>query len=267
MLIAHYQGRSYDNDGTPTMTETFRGTEQEAREFADSLIPNVSTDASGVYTVTKVSVRQADGAYWDATVSYRSRIVDGVLAGDASGPTKHSLSVAITEAPLSEHPDYHVNWDHFLAAREDQENYPKNWFDGEGQYDDQKSPIITDPQYKDKFRWCKSLAEIAALPKVTEGGRQLAFRALVKPEIGVNGRWLRPIYYIREYTLHDTAEAAGWAATNRAGKTETPVRGTFGIVGGDWLNYGGEISEEGKRHRAAITYRHHPDGWNGKLYS
>lgn len=68
-----------------------------------------------------------------------------------------------------------------------------------------------------------------------------------------------------QYGKHKNKSDAGWAVSNKAGKTAKPAKGDFGIDGklkGNWLCEGGSVRHNGKYWVSALTYVFSGNGKN-----
>lgn len=93
-------------------------------------------------------------------------------------------------------------------------------------------------------------------------------KAMTKPGVTC---YMVPTYEMTEYGKHDDKSKAGWAVSNRIGKTVKPKKGDFGIdnkLEGNWLCEGGSISHNGKFWVSELTYLFSGNGrnWDEDLY-
>ena len=253
-----YKGKSYSGSRSGnTYEEVWWGTKAECDDFVAALRMG-STDFSGGFILDSYKLKQDTGPIWDVTLTYANTVDStGAVILDPAGPTSHDLDVKMTDFPLETCKLYHTQWNYHLAGLEG-EDTPGWW----------STTKVLKMSLEDaaKYRWVKNISDVYGL-KPVNGKKWVILGDRTLP--GVEARQL-PTYTIREWSFHADEAKAAWAVINKAGQIGTPRLGDFGVVkynSGNWRFDGGQVTPEGKKFKAFVTWRHAPgDGWKVWLY-
>ena len=263
-LQLKYQGKNREKtaDGT-VITITWYGTQSECENMLASAAINSTT--AGLGRLVSAGTRPGEGGFWEVYYKYST-------AGYASGSSVTAPSTVVGEksatmncsmmsTPLEQHPNYKLNWNHWLAARYKTGSAPSapSWWTNQG-----ASYVIPSADQK-TFKVLNSNTELPQSPDL-EG---YTWEIIATPAMpGVTS------YDVACYTQQEKARYRNFAdacaaVKNRANKTFTSAQiVNNGFTGGNWKGDGASIAWDGEYWIATFTYTFsaNASGWNSTLY-
>ena len=263
-LQLKYQGKNREKtaDGT-VITITWYGTQNECESMLASAAINSTT--AGLGRLVSAGTRPGEGGFWEVYYKYST-------AGYASGSSVTAPSTVVGEksatmncsmmsTPLEQHPNYKLNWNHWLAARYKTGSAPSapSWWTNQG-----ASYVIPSADQK-TFKVLNSNTELPQSPDL-EG---YTWEIIATPAMpGVTS------YDVACYTQQEKARYRNFAdacaaVKNRANKTFTSAQiVNNGFTGGNWKGDGASIAWDGEYWIATFTYTFsaNASGWNSTLY-
>ena len=263
-LRLKYQGinREKSADGT-IITMTWYGTQAECEE--NLALANINSTAAGLGRLVSAGIRPAEGGFWEV---YRKYSTAGYASGSSVtapstvvGEKSATMNCSMMSTPLEQHPNYKLNWNHWLAARYKTGSAPSapSWWTNQG-----ASYVIPSADQK-TFKVLNSNTELPQSPDL-EGYTWEIIDTPAMP--GVTS------YDVACYTQQEKARYRNFAdacaaVKNRANKTFTSAQiVNNGFTGGNWKGDGASIAWDGEYWIATFTYTFsaNASGWNSTLY-
>ena len=264
-LQLKYQGRTKEKTAEGTMiTITWYGTRQECEDYLAAA--NINSTTVGLGRLVSAGTRQGEGDFWEVFYKYST-------AGYASGSSVTAPSTVVGEksatmncnmmsTPLEQHPNYKLNWNHWLAARyksgQTVPSAPAWWSTAGAAY------VISATDQQD-FRLLNSNGELPT-GKDADGYSWIIIDNPALP--GVTS------YDVACYTQTEKARYRNYAdacaaIAARANKIFTSSQIiNNGFTGGNWKGDGASIAWDGEYWIATFTYTFsaNASGWNTTLY-
>ena len=262
MSWVKYQSRTRENtrDGM-VVTVAYQGTRDEMEALAaDHTIGSLDPESGCVLRSSVIS--QADGSVWQCEFRYDSPDSSGSLGGTAPpdtavGKKSAQLRGCMLALPLSTHPRYRTEWDHYLWGVADSANASLA-------IPSMAHSATTDRHFVQDaktYAWTKDAQPPAEEP---EAGLWVRINEPTKPGVDM--------YEIATYTVTESARfgsaaAAGKMAANKLNSIGAPDQ-TFGISGGNWKCDDVSVQWSGTYWIATLTWTRSGDGqgWDPDLY-
>ena len=238
----------HDDDGK-IYTFRFQGTRDEMRALVDAHTVNEVHTNYG--TLKNIRLTQDVGPNWFAEFRFENlKATSDTEPPDTSyGAKSCRLTGGMLSNPLNHHPDYKMNWDHYLLAKPDTTTIPAWW-----STDDNDAIPLADQDTYYWYNW-----------KTPPADKQ-GWKVLKKPTKPGVTSWDMATYQIVESARYKSASAAGSMVQNKLNKIDTPSN-VFGITGGTWKCERAEVSWSGKYWLATLVWVRSTDetGWDTDL--
>ena len=272
-----HQGRVFErSEAGSTRTESRQGTLAELTEYLDTL--SIGTGAGGMQ-VRRARLSQVGGPVWRCEVEW-SNANDGTFGGaagpsDAYGVKSAQLSCGMLSIPVEKRENYRTHWNYFLAGC-DTVAAEKQTVDGKDVVRYSAAETASIPEWWEdrtntvlsleealQYRWVKSPSELPI--GVTKDGR--VWRILKDPTKPGTDNYDVSTYQITISTGFKSAMQAGKFVCNRLNRIGRPEE-IFSISQGNWKVDAANISWDGKRWKATLTYTRsgNAQGWDPELY-
>ena len=260
-----YQGETTEKNAEGTITNiAYSGTKAECDSARNSAV--INSTVAGLGRLVNANVDQMEGPIYRVTFKYNSAgYAEGSSVTAPStvvGEKSATMNCSMMSTPLEQHPNYKLNWNHWLAARYKTGSAPQapSWWTNQG-----ASYVIPSADQK-TFKVLNSNTELPQSPDL-EGYTWEIIDTPAMP--GVTS------YDVACYTQQEKARYRNFADAcaaikARANKTFTSAQiVNNGFTGGNWKGDGASIAWDGEYWIATFTYTFsaNASGWNSTLYN
>lgn len=266
MANVSFNSKTIEKNGSEVIFSAsfYSSTKTELETYINLTYP-IGKQTSDLGTIQKLNYRE-DGTFWycdvSGTMKQSNEGIDYNIAN--SGPTDHSLNTVCIPLPLNAHASYRTHWNHFLwcsssnAAKSPPESV--------------KNAVSNSSVLSGENVWMWTDDGTPPEAGIYMGVNVQNWYA------GADGSTLYPskpgaetfdyyTYQITESGEFNTEKAAYWVVKKVLNKPiNAPMLGNFGIAGGNWKLENAQITPNGKKFYASLTWTWAEDKWDSDIY-